>query len=134
MRALWTIRRPHTPPINCWRASNDTSFLPLSRIDKRHLSVYDRTVIRSFRHTGLKKMHEGNPSRIAAKLRLRVALALSALDAAESPLELNVPGYRLHQLKGNQKGVWSITISGNWRITFRFDEAGANDVDLIDYH
>jgi hypothetical protein len=50
------------------------------------------------------------------------------------PLELNVPGYRLHQLKGNQKGIWSITISGNWRITFRFDEAGANDVDLIDYH
>jgi proteic killer suppression protein len=51
----------------------------------------------------------------------------------ESPLELNVPGYRLHQLKGNQKGIWSITISGNWRITFRFDGAGANDVDLIDY-
>ena len=98
------------------------------------MSVYDRSVIRSFSHTGLKKMHEGNPSRIAAKLRLRVALALSALDAAESPLELNVPGYRLHQLKGDRKGTWSITISGNWRITFRFDEAGANDVDLIDYH
>ena len=96
--------------------------------------MYDGTVIRSFRHTGLKRMHEGNPSRIAANLRLRVALALSALDAAESPLELNVPGYRLHQLKGNQKGIWSITISGNWRITFRFDESGAKDVDLIDYH
>ena len=79
-------------------------------------------------------MHEGNPSRIAAKLRFRVALALSALDAAGSPLELNVPGYRLHQLKGDLKGIWSIKISGNWQITFRFDEAGANDVDLIDYH
>ena len=84
--------------------------------------------------SGLKKMFEGNARRIAANLRLRVALALSALEAAESPLELNVPGYRLHQLKGDQKGTWSITISGNWRITFRFDEGNAHDVDLIDYH
>lgn len=79
-------------------------------------------------------MFEGNASRIAAKLRPRVALALSALDAAESPLELSVPGYRLHQLKGDRKGTWSITISGNWRITFRFEERSAHDVDLIDYH
>jgi proteic killer suppression protein len=79
-------------------------------------------------------MFEGNPRRIATNLRPRVALALSALDAAESPLELNVPGYRLHQLKGNQKGVWSITMSGNWRITFRFEAGCAHDVDLIDYH
>jgi plasmid maintenance system killer protein len=42
--------------------------------------------------------------------------------------------FNLHQLKGGQKGIWSITISGNWRITFRFDESGAKDVDLIDYH
>jgi proteic killer suppression protein len=91
-------------------------------------------VIKSFRHSGLKKMFEGNASRVAADLRLRVALALSALDAAESPLELNVPGYRLHQLKGRQKGIWSITVSGNWRITFRFEEGDARDVDLIDYH
>jgi proteic killer suppression protein len=79
-------------------------------------------------------MFEGNASRIAAKLRPRMALALSALDAAESPLELNIPGYRLHQLKGDQKGVWSIAMSGNWRITFRFEHGGAHDVDLIDYH
>ena len=79
-------------------------------------------------------MFEGNASRIAAQLRPRVALALSALDAAESPLELSVPGYRLHQLKGDQKGTWSITVSGNWRITFRFEEGSAGDVDLIDYH
>jgi proteic killer suppression protein len=103
-------------------------------VDTRHLSIYDGTVIRSFRHSGLKKMFEGNASRIAAKLRLRVALALSALDAAESPLDLKVPGYRLHQLKGDQKGTWSIAISGNWRITFRFEEGTAHDVDLIDYH
>jgi toxin HigB-1 len=91
-------------------------------------------VIKSFRHSGLKKMFEGNASRIAGELRLRVGLALTALDAAESPLELNVPGYRLHQLKGRQKGTWSISVSGNWRITFRFEEGNAHDVDLIDYH
>jgi proteic killer suppression protein len=79
-------------------------------------------------------MYEGNPNRVAAGLRRRIALALSALDGAASPLELNLPGYRLHQLKGDQKGTWSITISGNWRITFRFENAGAHDVDLIDYH
>ncbi len=104
------------------------------QLDTRHLSLHNRTVIGSFRHSGLKKMFEGNPRRIATNLRPRVALALSALDAAESPLELNVPGYRLHQLKGNQKGVWSITMSGNWRITFRFEAGCAHDVDLIDYH
>jgi proteic killer suppression protein len=91
-------------------------------------------VIKSFRHSGLKKMFEGSASRTAAKLRPRAALTLSALDAVESPLELNVPGYRLHQLKGDQKGTWSITMTGNWRITFRFEERNAHDVDLIDYH
>ena len=103
-------------------------------VDTRHLSLYDGLVIGSFRHSGLKKMFDGNASRIAAKLRPRVALAISALDAAESPQELNVPGYRLHQLKGDQKGTWSITMSGNWRITFRFEAGNAHDVDLIDYH
>ncbi len=48
--------------------------------------------------------------------------------------KLDLPGYRLHQLKGDKKGIWSITVSGNWRITFRFDDGSAHDVDLIDYH
>ena len=91
-------------------------------------------MIRSFRHSGLKKLFEGDASRVAGNLRPRVELALSALDAAASPLELNIPGYRLHQLKGNQKGIWSIALSGNWRITFRFDHGNAHDVDLLDYH
>ena len=82
----------------------------------------------------MKKLFEGNASRIAAELRPRLELALSALDAAASPLELSIPGYRLHQLKGDRKGVWSITVSGNWRITFRFEGGNAHDVDLIDYH
>ena len=61
----------------------------------------------------------------------RIALALADLDSASRPEDLDVPGYRLHRLKGRLKEYWSISISGNWRITFRFDVC---DVDLVDYH
>jgi proteic killer suppression protein len=74
-------------------------------------------VIRSFRHRGLKRLHEDDdPSRIAPALRSRVQRVLSGLDAAESPQALNIPGYRLHPLKGSLAGFWSVTVSGNWRI------------------
>jgi len=56
------------------------------------------------------------------------------LDAASSALDLAAPGSRLHELKGDQEGVWFVTVSGNWRITFRFTGGNAHDVDLIDYH
>ena len=92
-------------------------------------------MIRSFRHRGLKRLYErGDPGRIGADLLDRVTLALADLDAASKPRELDLPGYRLHPLKGNLKGVWSISISGNWRLVFRFEDGDAHDVDLIDYH
>ena len=53
---------------------------------------------------------------------------------AKDPEDMALPGYRLHRLRGNLKGVWSITVSGNWRIVFRFDGGNAFDIDLIDYH
>ena len=56
------------------------------------------------------------------------------IDAAGSPLDLEAPGNRLHELQGDREGVWSVTISGNWRLTFRFTDGNAHDVDLIDYH
>jgi proteic killer suppression protein len=56
------------------------------------------------------------------------------LDTAQRPSDLDLLGYRLHALKGNLKGMWSITISGNWRLVFRFVEGDVFDVDLIDYH
>jgi proteic killer suppression protein len=59
---------------------------------------------------------------------------LAHLDSATEPSDLDLPGYRLHPLKGDLKGRWSVTISGNWRITFRFVEGAALDVDLTDYH
>lgn len=64
----------------------------------------------------------------------RVEEILSILDAAESIEELDIPGYRLHPLTGNLKGLWSIRVTGNWRIVFRFENGEASDVDLIDYH
>jgi len=92
-------------------------------------------MIMSFRHKGLKQVFEKGQARlIDPSLRVRVANILAVLDAASSALDLAGPGNRLHQLQGDQEGVWSVTVSGNWRITFRFTAGNAHDVDLIDYH
>ena len=92
-------------------------------------------VIRKIRHKGLKKLYEDdsaakvNPDH-ADKLR-RI---LARLDAASSPQDMDLPGYRLHQLKGQREGTWSVRVSGNWRVTFRFEGGHATDVDFEDYH
>jgi proteic killer suppression protein len=67
-------------------------------------------------------------------MRRRVKEILSILEAAESLEEANIPGFRLHPLTGDRKGYWSMKVTGNWRITFRFEEGYAKDVDLEDYH
>ena len=67
-------------------------------------------------------------------LRDRLENVLSVLDAAASPADADLPGYRLHPLKGKLKGHWSVTISGNWRVTFRVEKGDAVDLDLTDYH
>jgi proteic killer suppression protein len=64
----------------------------------------------------------------------RVEEILSLLDSAETAEELNLPGYRLHALTGSLKGYWSVRVTGNWRIIFRFEGSSVVDVDLIDYH
>ena len=76
----------------------------------------------------------GDPSKLRADQAQRIALALADLDDASEPADLDLPGYRLHPLKGDLKGFWSILISANWRIIFRFEESDAYNVDLIDYH
>jgi proteic killer suppression protein len=58
----------------------------------------------------------------------------SLLDAAASPEELDIPGLRLHALKGDLKGFWSVSVSGNWRVVFRYADGDAFEVDLLDYH
>ena len=64
----------------------------------------------------------------------KIARMLARLDEATRPQDLNLPRFRLHPLKGDLAGHWSITVSGNWRIIFRFDGDNATDVDLVDYH
>ena len=92
-------------------------------------------MIRSFRHRGLRRLYgRGDPSRIGADQLERITLALADLDVASKPSELDLPGYRLHPLRGDRKGSWSISISGNWRIIFRFEDGDVYDVDLVDYH
>lgn len=76
----------------------------------------------------------GDPSRVRADQADRIALALADLDDARKPSDLDLPGYRLHPLKGDRNGFWSISISGNWRVVFRFDDGDVYDVELVDYH
>jgi len=91
-----------------------------------------------FRDKGLRQLYEdgstrGIPSSMADKLRR----LLFALETAETLSQLSrFPGWKLHPLKGNLKGLWSLTVTGNWRLIFRYDEQTntASDVDLIDYH
>ena len=67
-------------------------------------------------------------------LTRRIRRILTELAAAQSAHDMSLPGYRLHRLKGTRREQWSVRVSGNWRIVFRFVEGEAVDVDLIDYH
>ena len=92
-------------------------------------------MIRSFKHRGLKRLHERDDrSGIRPDLREDVEDILARLDQAATPQALNLPGYRLHPLKGELRGFWSVTVRANWRIVFRFVGEDAFDVELIDYH
>jgi len=92
-------------------------------------------MIRSFRHRGLRLLHErGDASRVHAAHRTRIARILSYLNVARMPRDMDFPGLRLHPLTGNLSGFWSVSVSGNWRIIFRFEGSHVADVDLVDYH
>ena len=92
-------------------------------------------MIESFRHRGLKRLYEqGDGSKIRANQLSRISDVLFHLDRAQAPGDLDLPGYRLHPLKGDRKGYWSVTISGNWRIIFRFEDGDAFEAGLAGYH
>jgi toxin HigB-1 len=92
--------------------------------------------IRSIRHKGLKRLYEmgevrGLPTRMVEK----IGDILLAIDEADKVQDIELfPGWKLHALKGNLKGFWSVTVTGNLRVIFRFENGDAFDVDLIDYH
>ena len=88
-------------------------------------------MIRSFKHKGLKRFFEtGKTSEIQAQHAKRLRLILGRLHAARQLKDMNLPGLRLHELKGNRSGTWAVDVSGNWRITFRFQ---GEEVEVVDY-
>jgi toxin HigB-1 len=92
-------------------------------------------MIKSFRHRGLEKFFStGSKAGIQAQHAKRLTIILGRLHASTGPLDMNLPGLKLHELTGNRKGTWSVTVSGNWRITFQFQGEDAEIVDYEDYH
>lgn len=92
-------------------------------------------MIRSFRHNGLRRFFEdGDRRAVPAERADRIRLILAHLNESRSPDGMALPGLQLHPLKGDRRGFWAVSVSGNWRIVFRFAGADAWDVDLVDYH
>lgn len=92
-------------------------------------------MIRSFKHKGLAKFFKsGSTAGIQAAHAKKLRLILGRLNAASYAKDMNLPGLRLHELSGNRVGIWSVTVSGNWRVTFRFEDGDAEIVDYEDYH
>jgi proteic killer suppression protein len=92
-------------------------------------------VIKSFRHAGIEKFFKtGSKAGIQPAHAVKLSIQLYAFDAAKSSADLNTPGWRLHRLKGDLNGHWSIQVNGNWRLTFSFDGENAILVDYQDYH
>ena len=92
-------------------------------------------MIVSFRHKGLKLLYEkGDRRRLQPEYADKIERILARLDEATEPANMGLPGFRLHPLKGDLAGYWSVSVSGNWRIVFLFDGVHACNVDLSDYH
>jgi proteic killer suppression protein len=92
-------------------------------------------VIKDFRHKGLEKFFlTGSKAGIQAVHARKLQLILGRLHASTSPRDMNLPGLHLHELKGDRGGTWSVRVSGNWRVTFKFDGADAITVNYEDYH
>ena len=87
------------------------------------------------RHKGLRALHEQDDRvRLQAQLVPRLRRILFRLQEATNPRSADAPGFRLHPLKGDRAGQWSVRVSGNWRVVFRFEDGEVVDVDLVDYH
>ena len=92
-------------------------------------------MIKSFKHKGLKKFFEtGTTSGIQAKHSKKLRMQLAAIDTATVIDDVDIPGFSLHPLKGDREGIWSISVSGNWRVTFEFRDGNAYILNYEDYH
>jgi proteic killer suppression protein len=92
-------------------------------------------MIRSIRHKGLKRLYEDDdPRGVMSEHATKLRDILARLDAAATVADMDLPGFRLHALKGDLKGFWAVTVRANWRVIFRFVGRDAVDVDYVDYH
>lgn len=92
-------------------------------------------MIQSFRHKGLRRFYEsGSAAGIQPHHAKRLRMLLTALDTAQSIEDMDIPGFRLHPLKGEERGRWSVWVNGNWRVTFEFKDGHAYVLDYEDYH
>lgn len=92
-------------------------------------------MIKNFKHKGLEKFFiSGNKRGIQAEHSDKLSRILDRLSASKAPNDMNLPGYKLHELKGKKYGIWSVWVNGNWRVTFEFSGENAINVDYEDYH
>jgi proteic killer suppression protein len=92
-------------------------------------------MVRNFRHKGLQRLFQHDDgSKLPPDMVARIRLILSALHAAQAIEAMDIPTFRLHPLKGEMKGFFSVTVRANWRIIFRFEGGEAFDIDFVDYH
>jgi proteic killer suppression protein len=92
-------------------------------------------MIQTFKHKALEKLFQENINKgIPPNLENKIRIRLEVIDSALLLEDVRLPGYDLHELKGDRQGTWSIKVSGNWRITFNFEDGEAYDVNLEDYH
>ena len=103
--------------------------------DACYVTGYNSDMIKSFAHKGLKEFYEtGSKKGIQAEHASKLGRMLDRLDASTNPQDMNLPGYRLHPLKGDKDDMWSVTVNGNRRMNFYFEEEDAYLVDYVDYH
>ena len=92
-------------------------------------------MIRSFRQRSLEKFFRtGSKAGIDPRHGARLGMQLGMLEAAVSPADMNLPGWRMHPLRGSLNGTWAVWVDKNWRLTFAFDGTDATNVDYLDYH
>ncbi|MCY3669904.1 MAG: type II toxin-antitoxin system RelE/ParE family toxin [Alphaproteobacteria bacterium] len=92
-------------------------------------------MIERFRHRGLRELYErGHSSRVTQVHVGKLSRILTALDRSTGPEGMDIPGFRLHALRGRMQGHYAVSVSANWRVTFRFEDGHAVDVDYLDYH
>ena len=92
-------------------------------------------MIKYFKNKALEKLYfEDDKRKINLNHVAKILRILNRLDASTNPRDMNLPAYKLHELKGKKKGIWSVWVNGNWRVTFEFEGNDAINVDYLDYH